>query len=438
MRALLLCGSLCCLLAWATGLGRPEPVQAWGGASTLAPSDTMLRALAVRFGVEADTVAIFEDLSLPVLPDTEEVRQQPVAAPPEVAAADTTDTLAAPVVAAAETTQTTPARTEVQQPSRGVVMAFSIGSLLLMGLLFFAMHLAKRRSEEEAQQRVVAEAEQEEERMAPNAHMAEMPTLQPLPMPAGQLEIGYTQHIGKRPEQQDAFGFSDPNAANAETTGFLAIVADGMGGMQLGAEASSVAVQQFIDVYDAEVSQCGIDAALEKAAHEANTAVREMAEAQQLGNYVGTTLVATVVKEDQLHLLSVGDSRIYHYRRGVLTPLTEDHIYLRYLAHEVARGTITQEQALSHPERDALTSYLGIDKLHEIEQPPAPLTLEPGDRVLLCSDGLYGPLDDEELIDPLEATPQEAADMLLQSVLAKKLGYQDNATLVVLGYEPAA
>ena len=122
-----------------------------------------------------------------------------------------------------------------------------------------------------------------------------------------------------------------------------------------------------------------------------------MARQAGLEGQTGSTLAAAVIKDDELYWVSVGDSRIYLYRRGEMTQLTTDHDYARELAREAALGNISPEEAATHPQRQALTSYLGLPFLSEIDRNEDPIILEPGDRILLCSDGLYKTIPDEEI-----------------------------------------
>lgn len=244
---------------------------------------------------------------------------------------------------------------------------------------------------------------------------------------------GSAQHIGEREEQQDAFGFSalhDPEAV--KRYGMLAVLADGMGGLAMGKEASQLAVQTLLNEYLGKSAGETVPEALEKALREANKAVYELALQHELEWNVGTTLVAAVIKEGMLHWISVGDSRIYLYRDGVLVPLTRDHVYANQLYERVKAGQLTKEEAESHPERHLLTSYLGIPKLDEIDANRKPFHLAAGDWVLLCSDGVYDELSEPLLEVAVRMPPQQAAEFILQYVLALEYPYQDNATIAIL------
>ncbi len=242
---------------------------------------------------------------------------------------------------------------------------------------------------------------------------------------------GNAQDIGDRPEQQDAFGFSDPqDKVFVAHGGFLGVVADGMGGMTHGSEASRTAVRAFLRAYQAKSPDESIDEALMRALTETNAAVVSLAEGTSQAGDVGTTLVSAVIRGDSLHWISSGDSRIYVLRNGHVTQVTADHVYANVLNIQVAEGTISRSEALSHSERDGLTSYLGQRKLQEIDQSIRPFPLQPEDSVMLCSDGLYRALSETGIAAACGTDLQQACDTLIQQALAKQRTQQDNLTVI--------
>ncbi|CAM4038147.1 protein phosphatase 2C domain-containing protein [Paenibacillus alkaliterrae] len=246
------------------------------------------------------------------------------------------------------------------------------------------------------------------------------------------LANGHAQHIGAREEQQDAFCFSAVDDSEAiDRYGVLAVLADGMGGFAMGREASRLAVQTQLLEYTAKSAEEPVPAALERALHQANKEVYELAKRHELEWSVGTTLIAAVIRQDQLYWISAGDSRIYLYRGGVLIPLTRDHVYANRLYERVKAGELTMEEAESHPERHLLTSYLGIPQLVEIDANQTPFRLHPGDWILLCSDGLYDELSEPLLEEAVHLSPQHAAEYIMRHVLALQKRYQDNATIMI-------
>jgi len=248
-----------------------------------------------------------------------------------------------------------------------------------------------------------------------------------------QVNPGNCQHIGTRSSQQDAFGFSDKDDQTfVAHGGVLAVVADGMGGMAYGGEASHIAVQTFLRSYMAKLVDENVPVALLQALSEANQAVVNLS--LEVGEEnVGTTLVAAVVHGDVLHWVAVGDSRLYLLRNGKLTQLTQDHVFAIELDRDAANGVISLEEAQHHPERPALTSFLGLTELDLIDKNPQSFALLDRDNLMLCSDGFYAALEEKEIAGCLNGDAQKLAEELVTLVLAKERSGQDNLTVAILG-----
>lgn len=248
------------------------------------------------------------------------------------------------------------------------------------------------------------------------------------------------QHIGARENQEDAFAFSDlSDAERVRKNGILALVADGMGGLSRGEEASSLAVKVFLREYEARKDEETIGECMNRALRIANTAVYDLAfTGEEEDDDLGTTLVAVVIYRDELHWIAVGDSRIYLYREENLQQLNLDHIYANHLLNDVVNGKISLKEAEKHPERNYLTSYLGLPELNEVDQNDDPLPLKPGDRILLCSDGLYDTLSESRIAAILEGGEAPVAEEMVRQVLAKDSRHQDNVTVIVLSFISSA
>lgn len=244
---------------------------------------------------------------------------------------------------------------------------------------------------------------------------------------------GNASHIGSRQEQQDAFALSDfADLDFVEHGGYLAVVADGIGGLKYGAEAAEITVVQFMTNYLNKPVEQSVQDALNMALESAQQAV--FAAAQQLGclEEMGSTLVAALIHQDQLYWRAVGDSHLYLCRDARLSQLNADHNFARQLQIQVEAGLISQSQADSHPERHALEHFIGLNPLPEMMQNQQPIPLRSGDRLLLCSDGIDGVLSADEIIDCLSEPAMNAAQRLCAEVLARQHPYQDNLTAVVL------
>lgn len=211
------------------------------------------------------------------------------------------------------------------------------------------------------------------------------------------------------------------------TRGHLFVVADGMGGHAAGEVASKTAVETLFRTYYSGATLTTAQA-LSAAIAAANEHVVQQAEADRQRAGMGTTLVAGVLHGRELLIGNVGDSRAYLFRRGNLTQITQDH---SWVAEQIAAGMLKPDEALRHPYRNVVTHSLGPDR------DPTPdlfqLTVEPGDQLLLCSDGLSNVLAPAEMSAILSAYPaDEAADLLLATTLER--GAPDNVTLALVTY----
>lgn len=241
------------------------------------------------------------------------------------------------------------------------------------------------------------------------------------------------QHVGARENQEDAFAFSDLGDGElVATKGILAILADGMGGLANGEQASQAAVNTFLREYNDKEENEAAAKFLLRAATVANAAVFDLA--YNNGNEIelGTTLVAALINGNSMHTISVGDSRIYLYRGHKINQLTTDHIYANHLAGQVMEGTLSRKEAAEHPERNFLTSYLGLSRLAEVDCSEEPVCLESGDKVILCSDGLYDTIPENEIEAVLSVRHANYAEELVKITLEKNNPYQDNVTIIVL------
>ena len=202
----------------------------------------------------------------------------------------------------------------------------------------------------------------------------------------------------------------------------LFAVADGMGG-HLGGEVAS---ERSLDVLR-NSNPSGLEALVD-AVHAANLAVHTESAANPELRGMGTTLVAVVrTEDDQLALINVGDSRIYQYRSGTLKQLSEDHSLVESM---VRRGQITAEAALTHPQRNVVLRALGVDA--DVDLDASTLRPVDGDRLVLCSDGLFNEVSGDQIAGILAGhpDPQAAAERLVEA--ANEGGGRDNITVIVV------
>jgi len=212
--------------------------------------------------------------------------------------------------------------------------------------------------------------------------------------------------------------------------GFLAVLCDGMGGMEHGDVASQTAVRAIMGAYAEKLPTESIPAALERATRAANEQVIAAALALGLKEGVGTTLVAAVLHDGFLYFVSVGDSAIYHVRGGSIFMLNHPHVFANLLDQAAERGQISRSEAAQHPERESLTSFIGIHDLHEIDLNTEPLPVAAGETILLASDGLFKTLETAEILECLNGHPQSWPQALVTRTLDRKRPGQDNVSVV--------
>jgi serine/threonine protein phosphatase PrpC len=243
------------------------------------------------------------------------------------------------------------------------------------------------------------------------------------------LEVSAQSDIGcQRENNEDSLGYWEPEEDEQFLRqGRLAIVADGMGGYEGGQEASLLAVETVISVYRNFVGDDPQQALFEalQAAHER---IREYGITHPHLQGMGTTCTALALAGGFLYYAHVGDSRLYLVRRGQITQLTRDHSYVSRL---VESGVISREEAETHPQRNILTAAMGTGADLVTDSPGRPEPLQPGDVLVLSSDGLWGQVRDPEILQAVESKDPEAAGRdLIQ--LARERGGPDNITVEIL------
>lgn len=278
-----------------------------------------------------------------------------------------------------------------------------------------------------------------------------------------QMFVGYQSDTGKQRDlDEDSLvvlqltGLAEMR--NAPMLGFFA-VADGIGGYAAGEVASRTALQMLAGhvmekiylpiVRGKSVSLVELETILKEIILEANQAIltlhktgiltpgaehdtaRDLATGFNPGSDMGCTLTAALVYDTSALIANVGDSRTYLVRNGTLTRLTVDH---SVVAKMVEQGLITNEQAYVHDQRNVIYRSLG-DKT-ELDVDIFPITLEPGDRLVLCCDGLWEMVHDPYMEDVLieRYDPQSACDRLVE--LANLAGGEDNISVIVVNILP--
>lgn len=147
---------------------------------------------------------------------------------------------------------------------------------------------------------------------------------------------------------------------------------------------------------------------------------------------MGTTMVGAAIAEGHLYWAHVGDSRLYRYEEGTLTQVTTDHSYVMEL---VTEGKLTKEEMRSHPRKNEITRAVGIDETLQVDT--GSFTLSDGTLILICSDGVSGMVEDEDLARLISENPRKTEDDLKalgQGIMEKvyEAGARDNASLILI------
>lgn len=230
---------------------------------------------------------------------------------------------------------------------------------------------------------------------------------------------------------EDSGTFVEPDDPELRAKkGLLLIVADGMGGHSAGEVASKMAVELITQTYYEHNGDP--QAALKKAFREANRAIHKAAEKDATKTGMGTTCTALVLQNGTAISAHVGDSRLYLVRDGAIYLLTEDHSAVMEM---VKAGLLTLEQARHHPDKNVILRAMGSHPEVEVTTWEQPFPVKAGDRFLLCSDGLYDLIEDEEIRQIVGlGDPQSACQNLI--ALAKERGAHDNVTVGIASLNP--
>jgi PPM family protein phosphatase len=233
--------------------------------------------------------------------------------------------------------------------------------------------------------------------------------------PAVEIALGNFSSVGRvRERNEDYFGYFEPPESGAlPKKGRLFVVADGMGGETAGDVASRLAVEVVHEAYFANSADDPTEA-LRVSLQAANRAIYERAQTQPEGTRMGTTCTALVVRDDVAHVAHVGDTRAYLIRAGSMTQLTCDH-------------SLT-DSGLAN----VLTRALGIGPDVDVDVLDRPVPISRDDMFLLCSDGLWGQIDDGELLRTLLANPDPQTACRDLVALANERGGRDNITVQLI------
>lgn len=258
-----------------------------------------------------------------------------------------------------------------------------------------------------------------------------------LPDKTQSVLVGTSSVIGRRNEQQDAIK-ADTEYSFMEDDKAIFVLCDGMGGLSGGERASGLCSSIVFDLFHQLEPNVTIPQFYKSVIAQADDEVRLLKREDGVSLNAGTTLASIVIEENHMYWASVGDSRIYIIRGDEILCITQDHNFLMLLNEKVKRGEMTQEEAENNPKKEALVSYIGMGGVNYIDMNNKAFQLLNGDRIVLCSDGLYRSVTEDELkyvVHQYDSDLQATAEALTALAMNKNLRNQDNTSVIVIGYQ---
>ena len=298
----------------------------------------------------------------------------------------------------------------------------------------FVEEFLKEKADAEQTQNVVREKTYLEKQAEEFSNMQTELLIDDLP-----VSVGYSSIIGKREYQQDSIAAPvDGQIVYDDKPKFICVLSDGMGGLSGGEIASNVACKTLFDDYYKKVWKRNDVSYYDFFSYESeiiNDKILDITDENGESVHAGATLIAVAIDGDDLHFLNIGDSRIFLIREQNIIQLTHDQNYLSVLIEKVNKGEINEQQAMSHPKKEALISYCGIRELKIKEINSKPLKLKTDDIIMMCSDGLYRALSRNEILEAIDNSSEDmniAAYMLTAAVNDKNYRGQDNTSVILI------
>lgn len=247
-------------------------------------------------------------------------------------------------------------------------------------------------------------------------------------MSARRIRTAAATDVGRRRSgNEDSYAVWTAEAAGrAHAADRLLVVCDGMGGTSAGEVASRMAVDAVVRVF-AESAETDPGAALAQAVRSANAEIWDHVQNRPDLKGMGTTCTALAIRGDEVSIAHVGDSRAYRVRGREIQQLTQDHSLVAQL---VARHELTREAAKHDSRRNVVTRSVGVGPDVEIDIVYVDEPLAPGDTLLVCSDGLHGPLEDDEIARLASSGSMERACQELIALVNER-GGPDNITVLM-------
>ncbi len=248
------------------------------------------------------------------------------------------------------------------------------------------------------------------------------------------FEIGASSIIGTRSYQQD-YGYFYTGSEDV-----LAIVCDGMGGLEGGERASRTAVEQMVKDFHSTKNLAYVPDFFKRTAQRMDQAVCALKSRDGKPLKAGTTLVAVYCKGNQMYWVSVGDSKIYLIRGNEIRSINREHNYRLMLQMQLEAGLIDQAFYIKEektPQAEALISFIGMDNVKYIDVNANPMELKPDDIIMICSDGIYKSLNESQVCAMVRDNDLDmniAADRVTAMALRYGIRGQDNTTAILMRY----
>lgn len=243
-------------------------------------------------------------------------------------------------------------------------------------------------------------------------------------------QVANLQKKGKRDAQEDSFAFVNAlDVTKIRENGLMAIVCDGIGGLEAGKQASEMAVRYITASFEQMTGTENLAGQLREAVLATDSAL-----AQRFQGKAGTTVVTCILYEEKLYFASVGDSGIYLARDGSLYRLNREQNYRHQLYEKIIdAGEIDPTDANQNPDRHRLSAFLGMGDLTDLDGTRHPFPLHDKDVLLLCSDGVSGVLTETQLFRAMMAkSAAEGCAELDRAIQEIGREHQDNYTALIL------
>jgi protein phosphatase len=242
------------------------------------------------------------------------------------------------------------------------------------------------------------------------------------------ISVGFETHQGmKRQENQDYAAYRPLKNTPFSRNGILMVIADGMGGYAGGSIASKMAVDTLIAEFYPK-RQSDIINLLKQSFQKANNLILNHSRKDPNLKGMGTTLTTAVIQDDQLFFAHVGDSRGYIVSETDIVQLTEDHTYVADL---LKQGLISPNEAQNHPYDNIITRAIGVSNNLIVDHSLTSYKIKSKQAVVLCSDGLYKCISDDEIYNTIQRYPDPSAACRKLVFRANQEGGPDNITVMI-------